>query len=504
MRNKIYNILLLLVFFLGIALRIPEIINRNYLFGFDQGWNYNLVKEIVVDHKFRLIGAETSLGVGFNGVFHGPGYYYLLAIFYILFKGDPYGGLVLMFLSGLITLIITYILGLKIFGKIGALILLFLVSNSPPIISQSRFLWTPHPASVLIIILFGLIYLSTFNPIKFLPLAMLVAAMVYHFHLGIAIPLIISVFIYSFIFVNNRWQILFRNIFAIIIAFIPGILFEIRHNFMAINGIIQYLNELFQPHSSSRIYKFTEHLLNYWTNAVGTFPFPLILSKFIPELLFFIFIIFGVVYCFKTKIEKPQKGLLIYLITLLFTTWIFFMSLNNNIWDYYLIPLHFVYCFLTVYICLNLIKNNSISRNISYLIFGLIVLIFGLGAFQQLYKTYTSDYKDYGGVEKILGKKAALDAIFKDANSKPFTIMIFTPPVYTYPYDYLFFWYGNRKYGFIPKTGKSQLTYLLIQPDWEKPWSYQGWLDTVVKDGKILSTDKLPSGFIIQKRSFYE
>ena len=39
-----------------------------------------------------------------------------------------------------------------------------------------------------------------------------------------------------------------------------------------------------------------------------------------------------------------------------------------------------------------------------------------------------------------------------------------------------------------------------MEPDPSKPWSYKGWLETVIKDGKVDWTKTLPSGFVVQKR----
>ena len=110
------------------------------------------------------------------------------------------------------------------------------------------------------------------------------------------------------------------------------------------------------------------------------------------------------------------------------------------------------------------------------------------------------DLKDTGGIAKIKGKKDAIDYIYKDAGGKKFGLLVFSPPVYTYPYDYVIQWYGARKYGYIPYNEKKGLFYLLIEVDPEKPWSYKGWLETVVRDGKVINTVTLPSGFIVQKR----
>ena len=115
-------------------------------------------------------------------------------------------------------------------------------------------------------------------------------------------------------------------------------------------------------------------------------------------------------------------------------------------------------------------------------------------------QTWMHDYSDYGGTAKIKGKIDAIDYIYKQEKGKPFGLLVFSPPVYTYPYDYLLWWHGQRKYGYIPYSDKKETFYLLIESDPAKPWSYNGWLETVIKTGNVEWTKTLPSGFIVQKR----
>ena len=79
---------------------------------------------------------------------------------------------------------------------------------------------------------------------------------------------------------------------------------------------------------------------------------------------------------------------------------------------------------------------------------------------------------------------------------------MFTPAVVTDAYDYLLWWRSKTQYQYIPHSEKKGIVYLLIEPDSGKPWSYNGWLETVIKTGKVLDTKTFPSGFIVQKRSF--
>ena len=112
------------------------------------------------------------------------------------------------------------------------------------------------------------------------------------------------------------------------------------------------------------------------------------------------------------------------------------------------------------------------------------------------------DYWDVGGIAKIKGKRASIDYIYHDAGGKPFSEFTFMPPIYTYPYDYLFLTYGKKTYGYVPGKEKKGLVYLLIEPDGSKPWTYKGWLETVIAGGDIIDTTTVPTGQIVQKRMF--
>src|SRR3989344_4867233 len=116
--HNYHVIILTVILFAGFLLRAVEVLNHNYLFGFDEGRDYLLVKEMVTTGKPRLIGAEVGAGAaGISGLFHGPFYLYILTLFYFLFGGDPYGSIVMMFLFGMAALVATYFVANKIFGQ---------------------------------------------------------------------------------------------------------------------------------------------------------------------------------------------------------------------------------------------------------------------------------------------------------------------------------------------------------------------------------------------------
>ena len=180
------------------------------------------------------------------------------------------------------------------------------------------------------------------------------------------------------------------------------------------------------------------------------------------------------------------------------------MFLNNSVWNYYLIHAHFIYMYTFAY-CLSLAVSKfkkSLLAKLAVGVGSIFLTSMIVSSTQRIIQNYRYDFVDLGGVEKIKGKRIAIDYVYQDATGNPFSVFAFMAPVYTYPYDYLFLTYGKQKYGYAPGNEKKGLVYLIIEPDGSKPWSYKGWLENVIVGGDIVETKELSTGHIIQKRMF--
>ncbi|MBI2026153.1 MAG: glycosyltransferase family 39 protein [Candidatus Levybacteria bacterium] len=492
MKKFLYILFFALLIFLSIVPRSVELINRNYIFLLDQGRDYLAVKDIVIDHNLTLIGSEVGGGMaGIQGVFHGPFYFYLLSIPFIIFDGDPWGGIVLMFLFGILTIIAAFLFGKKVFNSPGmGIVLALLVAASPPLIAQSRFVWNPHPSSFFILVAFYFIYLLSEKKKKYFFLAAFFSGLTYNFDTALAVPISVSLVIYAiYLLRTGKIKHYLSLISGFVLAYLPFLLFQTRHGFGAISGIINYL--FFQKDKES--FFIYNHSSAFVLNFFDTFP----KQSFFPETL--ILIVFALtLLLFIIKEENKQlKHFSLFMILLSGVTFFILSFLRNYVFPYYLIHLNFVYIFLFCYILFNSIKTKA--KNIQIIFFGFLILLLFEAVFHAQ-ATFRKDLKDYGGMAKVKGKIEAIDYIYQDAKGEKFGLLIFSPPVYTYPYDYLIWWYGGKKYGFLPNPEKSGLFYLLIEEDHSQPWTYKGWLETVIKEGRVMKTEKLPSGFIVQKR----
>lgn len=488
--------LLISIFVILLALipRSVEVLSGNYLFGFDQGQFYGDVKKIVVDHKLTLIGTHVG---GLGGFFQGPGWYYLLSIPFFLFGGDPYGGMVLMLIIGIATVASAILLTKKIFSWQEGVMVGFLIAVSPNIIAQSRFIWPPFPISFLSVFFLYFIYKILEGNKKYLGFLGFTIGLMSHFEIATSGTLLFQSILFVPFLIWKKiitGKSLLRFIIGFLLPLLPLIIFDLRHEFLNIKGV---LNLLFPTVSSPAINKFTEtiamnHLAIVSSSFSSMFPWIAEFWQIIALIL-----VLGSFLFIKDKNQVFEKKLFVfYLVSNPFLLFAIFMIYKDHMWTWWILQLYIFYCFLMGIILIYFFKKHVLGK----IIFFVIIFYFLTVYFSYIVNAYTRDYFDYGGTEKIKGKIDAIDYIYKDAKEEKFGLLVFTPPVYTYAYDYVVWWYGKTKYNYVPAAQKKGAFYLLIEKDPYKPWSYEGWLKTVIKTGDVAYTKTLSSGFIIQKR----
>lgn len=456
------------------------------------------VKKIVFDLHPTLIGPYTSL----TGVFQGPLWYYLLGIPIIVLGGDPWGAVVLMLVVSIAVCLVAFFWMRRLFGIQAGLITFMLFAVSPEAIAAATFSWNPHPMWLLILLYALLLYEIVNGKTKLHLVLWPLIALMFHFEIALASVLFISTIVVFVLFYrtslkNNKffiWGILLSLFF-----FLPQILFDIRHNFLMTKSALAIFSGKDQGlfvtgesrHYLDSILRNTDVFIVHFRSA---FPHNGFLHHF--PLFICIATIFSFFFMRMKILSKKEKLFIFCLLQVIITTMLFYVF-------FYPFPLRawFLTGFQVFYI---LIVGLVVSKlwlfklgKVLLIFFSVVLFIHALLKIHTLYISPPDD----GGLAKIKGKRAAIDYIYHDAKGKEFGLLIFTPPVYTDAYDYLIWWHGKSKYHYIPHTDKKGIFYLLVEPDPHQPWSYKGWMETVVKTGKIINTIQLPSGFIIQKRS---
>lgn len=107
-------------------------------FTWDQVQNAWVMKDMIVDHKVPLVGMVAKLNSGFH---IGPGYYYLLYPFYLLFDLDPVAAGVFAGVVATASAVVFYLLIRILFSPQIALVGLGMYAFSSHIIVRDRVAW---------------------------------------------------------------------------------------------------------------------------------------------------------------------------------------------------------------------------------------------------------------------------------------------------------------------------------------------------------------------------
>lgn len=238
-RQKEY-IFLLLILCIAAYLRLWRISEYMTFLG-DEGRDALVVKRMIVDHDFTLLGPTASVG----GFYLGPIYYYLMLPFMWLWSLDPTGAAVMVALFGIATVLAVYLLSKEIFDEYAGYISASLYAVSPLVIAQSRSSWNPNIvpffATVLVYLLW-IIYKNRNTSLLFWVGLMLGIGIQLHY---LFIFLYVLVVIWMLVLYRLDVIISVRNYLGGIAGLLIGaslfLLFELRHGFPNTQSIIKFI-----------------------------------------------------------------------------------------------------------------------------------------------------------------------------------------------------------------------------------------------------------------------
>ncbi|HSX40963.1 MAG TPA: hypothetical protein VLF68_05130, partial [Candidatus Saccharimonadales bacterium] len=315
----------------------------------------------------------------------------------------------------------------------------------------------------------------------------------------LAVFILLATIIYLLLFQRNifRTRLCFYGLLIAAIFFLPQFLFDLRHQFLMTKSILHVFaggkqGLAVRGEKTGYGTLALQHAQAFFDNFSSSFVQEGYLENIGKIMLAFIL---AVTVFARGKMKKKERQFVFFIIRLVIIIFVLTFSY----------PFAIRYWFLTGFQSFFLLLSGLLLAVFSRFRFGkplviLACLVFLFYSFIRLDRLYVHPPDD-GGTQKTKGKLAAIDYIYKDAAGKPFGLLAFTPPVYTDAYDYLVWWRGTNIYHYVPTKDKKETFYLLIEPDSAKPWSYKGWLETVIKVGTVEKTVTLHSGFIVQKRT---
>ena len=418
-----YGLILLVIIAAGLFLRLYKA--EIYLpYGHDNDLESWIVKDIVLNKHFRLVGQETST----QGIYIGALYYYLLVPFYLLAKMQPSGTIFLSAILGAFTIWSAYYVFGRLFkkkeiGLIGAFIyaiaFFVVMSDRGAVPTTPVFVW-----SIWFLYGVGLIFLGQAK--KALIVLGVLVSLIWHLIVAL-VPLTIVI---PLALILSRWKFKVRQVIsgiAILLATsIPFFVFEFRHNFQQIRAVANS----FASNQGSELSLFEQfrrvvHILsNIVTNIVWYpqqkyyFLLPLVLALALAILVV------------KKKIARNFAAVLA-LWTIL--PIMFFTFYSKQVSEYYLNATLVVWIVvLTLFI-----YHLLVSKKFRFV--GVVLLI--LFAYLNLSKFFS--YQD--SRQGYIYRKALVAEIKRDAQERGYpcvAVSYITNPGYDLGYRY-FFWLEN-------------------------------------------------------------
>jgi len=413
-------IIILLIFALGAFLRFFEL-RSHFMYGHDHDLASWIVKDILVDKHWRLIGQETST----QGIFIGPLYYYLQIPFFLLFKMNPIAQAFMSSLIGLFGIFSAYYIFSRVFDKNTGYISSFLYSVSFYMVNNDREAVPTMPVIIWSMWFFyGIDLVLKGKQRRGYVLLGLLIGLIWHLNLALVIlvPLILIAQLFSKKKPGLKNSLL--GVFSMFIPSLPLIIFEIRHNFLQTRSFITSLvvdqGSIVHGWAKVRrvIYILSKNISGFLFDRIGHIPFELGLVLMI---ILFIFLVYR-------KLLDKEKAIILSLWFILYFA--FFSSYSKIVSEYYLNGV------MVIWIILFALWIAYLWKGRKYKVWVIIILsFFGI---MNVYKFLT--WRVSG--DKYVNRRDTVVAIKEDAEKRQYpcvAISYITNPGYNLGYRYLFY-----------------------------------------------------------------
>ncbi len=485
-------LILYLIILVGAFLRLEGVFTNSFAFTYDVGRDMLSLWNIVYNHKITLIGATT----GIQGVFYGPWWYYILVPFFILFSGSPQGIAFIIAMIGILSIFLSYYVGKKIGGGLLGISMALLTSISPTMISLSSQIWNPNIAPffvLLIILVLERIYSLEQK-----------AKLTYFFALGVLLALnidieilwgiLFSLGVITSLLIVLKKQLTIKKIvfvlFGALVILSPRIIFELRHGFLMSKSFLAFLSAK-TLEDKLDLYHFLE---NRMFTHLDEFSKSFLQVNNYLILLFLFFIIISI-FLFYKKAPQIIKDFILTFFIVLSVFYIGTLIFTHALWPHYFVGLPVIYISL-LSIGLFLL-SKKIGNNIFAVLILIIIFIININSLSIAQRFNTPLWE--GNASVYRNQLEVIDYIYRQSNGKAFKYVAYTPPVFDYTYQYLFKWYGPKKYKYAPVV-EARTAYFIIEPDLGYPDRPKWWLEARKNDGKTIKSQTLKGGIVVQTR----
>lgn len=447
-----------LIFLLALLVRLMNI-KDHLFFGFEQGRDLLVVRNIYQLTDYVLVGPSTSIG----GLFHGVWYYYLLSIPLTLTSGNPLSASIFLIIFGSLFPVIIYFLAKDIFkSEYWGIFAGCLAVFSHEYILYSRWLSNVSPAPVFIALSFLMLwkYLKERSN-KYFLLFVISSALASTFQM-----ILLAQFAYLLFLMIIFRQLklpgvkhIFFSFLTLILIFSPSIIFDFRNQHITINSLSNFV---FSSENNSSPSGYLSALNSYFLQLQTRFKSTIASIDSLPiQIIIFSSIILSIFY--KYKSHKSEILFLIFIIIMSLP--ILLVSPGN---PQYYVAIGIGWLLLLTF-AVKVFWSSKKFRILAILI--MTIFVWGMViTFNNLYNNNNVFFRTIQDDLNYKDQKAILDFIHNDASGDPYRLVSFTiPSLQPEAWDYL----KQYHYPDDPQEN-AKIVYIVIEkhvyPVWENKW----------------------------------
>lgn len=424
-KKQIPKIVLILILIIAGYLRLYRI--RDYM-GFlgDEGRDVLVVKRMIVDHDFTLLGPITSVGL----MHLGPIYYYFMIPFLWATNLDPVGPAIMVAMFSLGTILLIWQTCREFINLKCAGIASLLYALSPFVITHAHSSWNPN-----ILPFWALLFIYSLLKV------LVDKKSIWLFGAGISLGVSLQLHYLALIFIPIlgasllilKFKVTKSGLYLLILGwlsvFFPFILFEFKHKFINSLTVLQFTTRT----GTSKTFGLTTFFPRIWDLSVRLFWRPLVVEDKMYAILLLLCTLGFIGYAIVKKNSKIISRPALLLLIIWYAVGLGILSFyTGNIYDYYLmfvLPLPFI----IVGIALSYISQRYWGKIIT----GVLILVI---SYYQL--KYTPIAKEPNRL--AFQAKQIADFILTQTNSEPYNFAMIAGQNSDHAYRYFLEIDGRR------------------------------------------------------------
>jgi 4-amino-4-deoxy-L-arabinose transferase-like glycosyltransferase len=478
------KLFLIFIFLFSIALRWYRL-DQYLFFGFEQGRDAEIIRNIYQHADFQLVGPKTDLA----GIFHGAYYYYLMIIPYALSGGNPViGSFFLVLLSSLIP-VLMYFFAKDFFAsrKLGILTAL-LTAVSYEYIIYSRWLSNVTPGLFFVLLTFCTLWLYKQKKKElFFIVACVSAALAAQFELVLVLlfGFVFLVYLLTRLIPFPHWKTWLTALVLSIGVFGPHMLFNFRNQNIMFKSALAFAKGESEANAKSKgvapAFADLTHSYSIITRRALSLPDQRLVLPILGVLAV------GVFLALKQKTQRQHISFL--LVWFCMGAPVLLFSSVSLLYQLYL-GVGFSLIFLTV---VALRELNKLKLGV--VITGFFAIILFTGFVSTLYKLHTNQDVFFITIQEGMNyrdQQALLKYAHDDAGGQ-----IYRLEAFTIPYLQQEGWQYLQSFLYPHTTDRgSKLVYIVIEkqvePFWQKKWTEELGESTLVetKEFGLLKVEK--------------